>query len=98
MTANDEPIDIYGANMPLFDKLRLLAEWAPLIGRLQAVMDAKTPHEQSLAVVKALQWAAGKSGTEIDDEATMHIEAVLRSPEGKAAFQWAVAKLTGGEL
>lgn len=98
MTANEEPIDIYGANLPLFDKLRLLAEWAPLIGRLQAVMDAKTPHEQSLAVVKALQWAAGKSGTEIDDEATQHIEAVLRSPEGKAAFQWAVAKLTGDDL
>lgn len=98
MIANEEPIDIYGANLPLFDKLRLLAEWAPLIGRLQAVMDAKTPHEQSLAVVKALQWAAGKSGTEIDDEATQHIEAVLRSPEGKAAFQWAVAKLTGDDL
>jgi len=31
MTVNDEPIDFYGANMPLFDKLRLLAEWAPLI-------------------------------------------------------------------
>lgn len=98
MTMNDEPIDIYGANMPLFDKLRLLAEWAPLIGRLQAVMDAKTPHEQALAVVKALQWAAGKSGTEVDDEATQHIEAVLRSPEGKAAFEWAVSKVTGGKL
>lgn len=89
-----EPIeDIYGANLPILEKLKLLAEWAPLIGRLQAVATAKTPHEQSLAVVAAVQWAAGKSNTEIDDEALYHLEAVLRSPEGKAFFDWAAAKV-----
>lgn len=87
--------DIYGAGMPLFDKLKLLAEWAPLLGRLQAVMDATTPEEQALAIVKVLQWAAGKSGTDLDDEALYHLEALLKSAEGKAFFAWVVSKVRG---
>jgi hypothetical protein len=87
--------DLYGAGMPILEKLKLLAEWAPLIGRLQAVMDASTPEERALAIVKTLQWAAGKSATEIDDEALFHLEAVLKSEEGKAFFGWVVDKVRG---
>jgi len=94
MEANNEE-ELYGAGLPILEKLKLLAEWAPLLGRLQAVMDAKAPEEQALAVVRTLQWAAGKSGTEIDDEALFHLESVLKSPEGKAFFNWLVAKVRG---
>lgn len=93
----NEQVDIYGANLPILDKLRLLAEWAPLLGRMQAVLDADTPYDQATAVVRTLQWAAGKSGTDMDDEALFHLEAVLKSPEGQAFFQWIVAKVRGGE-
>ncbi|NBW12100.1 MAG: hypothetical protein EBR82_29125 [Caulobacteraceae bacterium] len=86
--------DIYGANLPIFEKLKLLAEWAPLLGRLQAIASAKTPYDQSLAVISAIQWAAGKSNTELDDEALFHLEAVLRTSEGKALFDWAASKVT----
>ena len=89
---NDE--ELYGAGFPLIDKLKLLAEWAPLLARLQNIGDAQTPHERAVAVVKTLQWAAGKSMTEIDDEALGHLEAVLKTPEGKAAFDWAVSKVS----
>lgn len=80
--------------IPFLEKLQMLAEWAPLLGRLQAISDAKTPHEQALAVVKVLQWAAGKSATSVDDEATFHLDAVLRTPEGRAFFDWVVEKVT----
>jgi hypothetical protein len=85
---------VYGAGMPILDKLKLLAEWAPLIGRFQTVLDAQTPYEQATAIVKTLQWAAGKSSTSIDDEALFHLEAVLKTPEGQAFFNWVVAKVT----
>lgn len=91
----EKPEDLYGANLPILEKLKLLAEWAPLLGRLQAVIDATNPHDQALAVVKTLQWAAGKSTTEVDDEALFHLEAVLRTPEGAAFFNWAVSKVQG---
>lgn len=86
--------EIYGAGLPIFEKLKLLAEWAPLIGRLQSVMDAKTPYDQATSVVKTLQWAAGKSQTDLDDEALFHLEAVLKTPEGQAFFNWVIAQVT----
>jgi hypothetical protein len=56
-------------------------------------MDAQTPYDQALAVVKALQWAAGKSDVDVDDEALFHLEALLKTPEGQAFFQWIVSKV-----
>lgn len=89
----ERPEDLYGANLPILEKLKLLAEWAPLLGRLQVVISADKPYEQAVAVVKALQWAAGKSDLEVDDEALFHLEAVLKSAEGQAFFQWIVSKV-----
>lgn len=88
--------EVYGASgMPILDKLKLLAEWAPLIDRLQVVLDAQSPLERATGIVKALQWAAGKSNTTLDDEALYHLEAVLKTPEGQALFNWVVSKVTG---
>jgi hypothetical protein len=86
--------ELYGFNFPLFERLQLLAEWAPLLMRLQAVSVAKDPHERAVQIVRTLQWAAGKSATSLDDEALEHVEAILRSPEGKAFWGWLVAKVT----
>lgn len=86
---------VYGAGMPILDKLKMLAEWAPLIGRLQVLLDAQSPLERATGIVKALQWAAGKSNTTLDDEALYHLEAVLKTPEGQALFNWIVAKVAG---
>jgi hypothetical protein len=83
----------FGAGLDLFTKLRMLAEWAPLLNRLQMIALAKQPHDQALAVVSALQWAAGKSANTLDDEAMAHVEAVLRTKEGQAMFNWAVEKI-----
>jgi hypothetical protein len=88
--------EIYGAGFPLLDRLKLLAEWAPLLAQLQIIGSAQSPHEQAVAIVKTLQWAAGKSTTSLDDETLRHVEAVLRTKEGKEAFDWAYAKIAGG--
>lgn len=92
MSVNEE--EVYGAGLPIFEKLKLLAEWAPLIGRLQSVLDAATPLDRATAIVKSLQWAAGKSNTTLDDEALFHLEAVLKTPEGQAFFNWVVSKVS----
>jgi hypothetical protein len=85
----------FGAGLDLISKLKLLAEWAPLLNRLQMIALAKEPHDQALAVVSALQWAAGKSTTDIDDQALAHVEAVLKTKEGQAMFDWVVGKIGG---
>lgn len=86
--------EVYGDGLSFLAKIKLLTEWAPLIARLQVILEAKEPLERATAIVDALQWAAGKSSTELDDEALFHIESVLKSDEGKAAFDWVVQKVS----
>ena len=94
----EENNELYGAGLPFFDALRLLSQYGPLIGRLQAVASADTSLDRALAIVDALKWAAAKSeGTQVDDEAVEHLQAILKSPEGAAFFNWLV-KLIGGAL
>lgn len=77
----------------LIDQIKLLGEWYPLIAKVQVAISAKDPHDRAVGIVECLLWCANKSQTEMDDEALEHIEAILRSPEGTAAFDWAVKKL-----
>jgi hypothetical protein len=81
----------YGAGgFPILEQLKLLAQWGPLLGRLQAIAVAPTPKDKALAVLDALAFAAGQTTTKIDDEAVANLEAVLKTPEGAALFNWIV--------
>ena len=91
------PEEIEYGSFPLIEKLKLLAEWAPLLSRLQLVAVAKTPHEQALAVVSTLQWAAGKSENDIDDQALRHIEALLKTKEAQEFLDWTLSQVFGEE-
>lgn len=93
MAENEE---LYGAGLSLFDALKLLSQYGPLLGRVQAIAAAPTAYDKSLAVVDALKWAASKSTmTQVDDEAVDHLQAILKTPEGKAFFEWLVATIGG---
>jgi hypothetical protein len=76
----------------LLERLKSYIEWAPLVNQVRAIGMARTAHERSVAVVKTLQWFATGSATTIDDEALAHIEAVLKTPEGKAFLEWGVRR------
>lgn len=74
----------------LNEKLRILVEWAPLIGLASEISAATTPLERALRISAALRWAARKTGTPVDDEMVELLEAVLRSKEGQALFDYFV--------
>lgn len=83
--------DRFGAGgMPILQQLQLLAQWGPLLGRLQTIAMASTPKDRALAVLDALEFAAGKTTTTIDDAAIAHLEAILKTDEGAALFNWIV--------
>jgi len=83
--------------MSFFAKLRLLAEWSPVLGQLQVIMASEDPHDQAVAVIDALQFAAGKTSFEMDDQALAHLESILKSEEGRAFFRWLVETIKGAE-
>lgn len=73
------------------EKIKVLLEWSPLIGLASDISAATTPLDRALKISAALKWAAQKTGTKADDDLVDLIEAVLKSEEGKALFDYLVA-------
>lgn len=73
------------------EKIKVLLEWAPLIGLVSEISAASTPLDRALKISAALKWAAQKSDTKVDDEVVDLLEAVLKSDEGKALFDYLVS-------
>lgn len=78
--------ELYGAS--IFDRINLIAQWAPLLAKLEAIAKAPTPHEKAIAIVAALRVAADQTGTPIDNTVLDHAEKILRTPEGAALVDW----------
>lgn len=78
---------MYGG-LSIVGKIQLLAQWAPLLAKLEAVATAKTPAEKAVAIIAALRLAADKTSTEKDNNVLDLIENVLKTPEGLALVNW----------
>jgi hypothetical protein len=74
----------------LNEKLRVIVEWSPLIGYASEISAATTPLDRALKISAALKWVSLKTQTGVDDELVELLEAVLRSPEGAALFDYLV--------
>jgi hypothetical protein len=86
----------YGSagNISLWDKVRILQEWSPVVSYVQAFLAEHDPHRKSLIVADACEWLASKSkGTTVDDELVAHVTAILRSPQGESFLRWILSKV-----
>lgn len=87
---------LYGAGLSFVDAVKLLVQYGPMLGRLQAIAAAATSYEKAKEIVAAAKWMASQTkSTTLDDDAVAHLEAVLNSPEGKAVFDWINGLFTG---
>lgn len=76
--------------MRIIDKIRLLAEYSPLLAIAQDILAEQDPYKRTLIAFQAIDWVANRTETEIDDKVVHHIKAVLGSEEGREAFNAAV--------
>jgi len=81
--------------LPIWEQIRLLNEWSPVLGFGQRFLAEHDVHRRTLIVADGLEWLAAKSKTALDDEAIQLIDAILRTPQGEALVRWVVAKLEG---
>lgn len=96
MSESDEQFGAMYGGLSIVDKVRLLAAWAPLLAKLEAVAVAKTPAEKALALIAALKLAADSTATQKDDNVLDLLEAVIKTPEGLALVNWFA--LVAGEI
>lgn len=84
--------------IPIWDQLRLLSEWSPLIGFGQRFVGEPDPVKKTIIVADACEWLATKTrATTVDDELVSLLSAILKSPQGEALVRWGLAKANGGK-
>jgi len=79
--------------MNIFEKLRLLAEWSPLLTYMQTLAAEDDIHAKAVIVADALEWVAARTEIEWDDELASHMSDILVSEEGEAFVRWILEKI-----
>lgn len=80
--------------LSIWEQIRLLSEWSPLLSFGQRFISEYDPHAKSIIVADACEWLAAKTrATKVDDELVSLLSAILKSPQGEALVRWAVKQV-----
>ena len=85
----------FGPMMNIWDQLRLLQAWAPLIGYGQRFVNEVDPFKRGLVVSEACEWLASKTASQVDDQLVRHISEVLKTPQGEALVRFILLTVEG---
>jgi hypothetical protein len=78
----------YGNNLTIWQALRLLQTWHPLITFGQRFVGTPDPYAKSLVVSEAAEWLASKTDSTTDDQLVRHLAAVLKTKEGETLVRF----------
>jgi hypothetical protein len=91
-TATADEYAKYGNNLNVWEQLRLLSQWAPLLSYGQAFVNAVDPYKKSLVVADAAEWVASKTSAKVDDQLVRLLADILKTPQGEALVRWCLLK------
>ena len=73
----------YGNTLNIWQAIKLLQTWHPLIAFGQRFVGTPDPYAKSLIVAEAAEWLASKTDATADDQLVRHLAAVLKTKEGE---------------
>lgn len=79
--------------MTIFEKIRLLTEYAPLLTFLQDLASEEDIHAKAVVAMDAAQWIAEKTDVEWDEELIERVAAILKSDEGEDLVRWVLEQV-----
>lgn len=85
----------YGATLSIWDQLRLLQAWAPLIGYGQRFVNESDPYKRGMVVSEACEWLASKTSSPLDDQLVRHVAEVLKTPQGESLVRFVLLTVEG---
>lgn len=80
----------YGNSLSIWQAIRLLQTWSPLIQYGQRFVQTVDPYQKGLIVSEAIEWLASKTDATTDDEVIRHVAAVLKTKEGESLVRFAL--------
>lgn len=78
----------YGNSLNIWQALKLLQTWAPLVNYAREFVSTVDPFKKSLVVAQACEWMASKTDSPLDDQLVRHISDVLKTQEGESLVRF----------
>jgi hypothetical protein len=78
----------YGANLNIWDQIRLLQAWAPVVGFGQRFVNEIDPYRKSLVVSDFAEWLASKTNAQVDDQLVRLLADILKTPQGESLVRF----------
>lgn len=89
MTAAEE--QQYGNTLNVWQAIRLLQAWSPLIQYGQRFMAEPDPYKRSIIVAQAAEWLAAQTDSQVDDQLVRRLSAVAQSKEGEDLVRYCLS-------
>jgi len=83
----------YGATLNIWQAIRLLQTWSPLITYAQSFLAETDPYRRGIIIAEATEWVASKTDAKADDQLVALLGDLLRTDEGEALVRWCVAQV-----
>lgn len=81
----------YGNNLTIWEQIRLLSAWAPLVSFAQRFVIEPDPYRKSLIVGEAAEWVASRTDSKADDVLVKLIVDAVKTPQGEAIVRYFVS-------
>ena len=95
--ATPEELQKYGAGLSVWEQLRLLSAWSPLISYGQRFVQEIDPYKKGLVVSEAAEWLASKTDTTADDQLVRLLADVLKTKEGEQLVRFLLLQVGGAK-
>jgi hypothetical protein len=78
----------YGNTLNIWQAIRLLQTWSPLLAYGQKFVNAIDPYQKGLIVGEAAEWLASKTDSQVDDQLVRHLAEVAKTKEGEQLIRF----------
>jgi len=78
----------YGNTLNIWQAIRLLQTWSPLLAYGQKFLNTTDPYEKGLVVGEAAEWLASKTDSGVDDQLVRHLAEVAKTEEGEQLIRF----------
>jgi hypothetical protein len=81
----------YGSTLNIWQAIRLLQAWSPLLGYGQKFLAETDPYKKGLIVAEAAEWLAAQTDSDIDDQLVRRLSAVAHTPQAEDLIRYSLS-------
>jgi len=81
----------YGTTLNIWQAIRLLQAWSPLLGYGQKFLAETDPYKKGLIAAEAAEWLAAQTDSDVDDQLVRRLATVAETPQGEDLIRYSLS-------